>query len=130
MNLKILKNPLVPIWKSKGVNMGVGWLKGILEKKAGVIDCSYTGTNQLKVILSETVFGIQKEYDVYMPEIEEYIVDQDVVRKAKDLGANMVVCDNWCADVTYAARKYAESVGLKIYKAGQFLAIIDSGKAP
>ena len=28
--------------------MGVGWLKGILETKAGIIDCSYTGNNQLK----------------------------------------------------------------------------------
>jgi hypothetical protein len=108
--------------------MGVSWLAEILKDKPKVINTSFLGNGLLKVDFG--TFGWEtKSITVYMPSIDEYVVSQYVIDKAKQLGADYVVCDTW-AKATSAAISYGYTIGVKVFKAGVFLHKVEKGEIP
>lgn len=63
-------------------------------------------------MLSFSLKSSSKEYIIYTPTSDEYLVSSDVVTKAIEKGANLVVCEPWC-QVTGEGYKTAEN-GRKI----------------
>jgi hypothetical protein len=106
--------------------MGVSWLAEILKGKPKIIGSSFLGNGLLKIDLETTGWKTQT-ITVYMPSNDEYIVSEYVIQKAKDLGADYVVCDSWCKP-TYAAIVYGKENGVKVFQAGVFLAKVEKGE--
>ncbi|MDP3551178.1 MAG: hypothetical protein Q8R81_12400 [Novosphingobium sp.] len=51
---------------------------------------------------------------VYCPNPSEYAVDSDVVKKAADLGAEIIAyASTWCK-ATYEAKQYGKSIGVDV----------------
>lgn len=108
--------------------MGISWLAGILENKRKVIRSSNMGNGLLRVEF-ETNGWETETITIYMPSIDEYVVTQHVINKAKDLGADYVVCDTWCKP-TYAATSYGREIGVELFTAGIFLKKVEEGEIP
>jgi len=107
--------------------MGVQWLAEQLGGKDCVENFSFPGGNLLDIVIRGSLGVGVKNHKIYMPTNEEYIVDQDIVEKARSLGADIIVCDNWCAP-TNAAFEYGRKIGVRVYKSGSFLRKLERGE--
>ena len=105
--------------------MGVMWLRENLEKNPMVISCSFPG-NRCLDIEYRNKSGSTCSQRIYTPQGTEYLIGQDVVEHAKELGVTLLVAGHFCK-VTMAAKEYAESRGIKIATNKQFFYIIHNG---
>lgn len=98
--------------------MPAKFLKQQLDFKPGVTNVVIINEFMLKFSLKS------REYVVYMPMSSEYLVGSDVIAKAIDKGADLVVCEPWC-QVTGEAYTSATNNGeVKVYPIGNFLSKI------
>jgi len=66
----------------------------------------------------------EKEIRIYSPTPDEYIVNSDVVEKARDLGATIIFySSSWCG-TTMEANEYAKKLGITIMPHRSFFAFI------
>lgn len=62
---------------------------------------------------------------IYTPSNDDYEVTVDVVDKAHELGADLIVCDIWIK-LTGAGMEHAKSKNIGLYKSGIFFARLRS----
>lgn len=72
--------------------MPAEFLKGVLIGKPSVSEVEMISEYMLTFSLKSS----SKKYIVYMPTNSEYLVSSDVVTKAVEKGANLMVCEPWC----------------------------------
>ena len=103
--------------------MPAKYIKDILITKNGI--------NNLNIIsqymLSFRYEPESKEYTAYTPESSEYLVSSDVVTKAINLGANLIICEPWCT-VTGEGYKTGANDSVSVYPLKAFLAKIYNGE--
>jgi hypothetical protein len=63
---------------------------------------------------------------VYTPQATEYLVGQDVVDSAKEMGVTVLVAGHFC-QVSMAAKSYAASAGIPIVTNKEFFYKIHNG---
>ena len=71
---------------------------------------------------------LPKTYKVYMPSRDDYEVSIDVVDKAVEYGADLIVYDNWIK-ATISGKSHAEKKGIRVYSYGYFLRKIKNGES-
>lgn len=64
-----------------------------------------------------------KTYKVYMPSRDDYEISIEVVDRAIESGASLIVYDNWIFP-TISGRGHATEKGIKVYTFGNFLRLV------
>lgn len=84
--------------------MPAKFIKSILIEKSTVSEVEIMSEFMLTFSLKSS----SKKYIVYTPTSSEYLVSSDVITKAIEKGANLVVCEPWC-QITGEGYKTAEN---------------------
>lgn len=61
---------------------------------------------------------------VYYPDSDEYIISADIIQKAKESGATIVVYPTAWSKPTFEAQKYAKKLNISIMSNAQFFAYL------
>ena len=101
------------------------WLKNSLEDNPNVISCNFPGNRCLELVYKKKSSGICS-YRIYTPQGTEYLIGQDVVDRAKELGVTLIVAGHFCK-ATMAAKSYAASQGIPIATNKEFFYKIHNG---
>jgi predicted peroxiredoxin len=88
--------------------MPAKYIKEVLADKQNISEVEIIS----EFMLSFSLKSSSKKYTIYTPMSSEYLVSSDVVTKAIEKGANLVICEPWC-QITGEGYKTAEN-GQKI----------------
>lgn len=72
--------------------MPAKFIKDVLVDKPAIAEVEIIS----EFMLSFSLKSSSKKYIIYTPASDEYLVSSDVVTKAIEKGANLVVCEPWC----------------------------------
>jgi predicted peroxiredoxin len=104
--------------------MPAKYLKNILIEKPVISEVKILS----EFMLSFSLKSSSKNYIVYTPTSSEYLVSSDVVTKAIEKGANLVICEPWC-QITGEGYKTAENGHkISVYPLGTFIRKIMSNE--
>lgn len=107
--------------------MGAKSVAELIKPLPNISNLTYVYDSELKFEYLSNASPFPKRYNVYMPTRDDYEVTIDIVDKAIQSGANLIVYDLWIKS-TYSAKTYGEKKGITIYTFGNFLRKIKNGE--
>lgn len=106
--------------------MGARRVSELIDKLPTVSNLTYKYDSKIQFDYKPNGSTFPMRINIYMPTRVDYEVTIDVVDKAIQNGANLIVFDNWIKS-TIAAITYGERKNIKVYSFGNFLSKVQNG---
>lgn len=106
--------------------MGARRVSELIDNLPTVSNLTYEYDSKIQFDYKPNGSSFPKRINVYMPTRADYEVTMDVVDKALQNGANLIVYDNWIKS-TISGNSFGERKNIKVYSFGNFLKKVQNG---
>lgn len=108
--------------------MGAKSVASVISSSPFVSNVNWEYDSKLQFDYETKLDFAARTFKVYMPSRDDYEISIEVVERAIEFGAKLIVYDNWIRP-TISGKSHAQKNGITVYSYGFFLNKIKKGEA-